>query len=194
MARATRVIGSTIRVDGAPATIIGVADPRVTFPAANVDYFTLLDLDRRHRAVPPWTRAGRPRARRPVDATPRQDASRVIQEVSREYPGPHATAASDFSGFPPIIRPIRDDIAGGVKPTLALLTAAVIFVLCLTCVNVATLELVRSSARRTELAVRSALGAQRSRLIAGALIEGGLQAIAGGALGVVLSGVAVTLF
>ena len=39
------VIGTSVRVDGAPATIVGVADPRVTFPAGNVDYFTLLDLD-----------------------------------------------------------------------------------------------------------------------------------------------------
>jgi len=185
-------IGTTVRVDGAPATIVGVADPRVTFPAANVDYYTLLDLD--PVGTSPFNLGLEllARVRRGVTADAAvKDASRVIQEVSRENPGPHATAASDFSGFRAVIRPIRDDIAGGVKPTLALLTAAVVFVLCLTCVNVATLELVRSSARRTELAVRSALGAGRQRLIAGALAEGGLQAAVGGALGLAVSAVTV---
>ena len=185
-------IGTNVRVDGAPATIVGVADPRVTFPAANVDYYTLLDLD--PVGTSPFNLGlellARLRRGVTVDAA-LKDASRVIQEVSRENPGPHATAVSDFSGFRAIIRPIRDDIAGGVKPTLALLTAAVLFVLCLTCVNVATLELVRSSARRTEIAVRSALGAGRPRLIAGALAEGGLQAGIGGALGLALSALTV---
>jgi predicted permease len=186
------VIGATVRVDGAPATIVGVADPRVTFPAANVDYFTLLDLDPIGTA--PFNLGlellARVRSGLTIEAAIK-DASRVIQEVSRENPGPHATAASDYSGFRAIIRPIRDDIAGGVKPTLALLMAAVLFVLCLTCVNVATLELVRSSARRAELAVRSALGADRRRLIVGALVEGGVQAAIGGSLGLALSAVTV---
>ncbi len=187
-----RAIGTTVRVDGAPATIVGVADPRVTFPSASVDYFTLLDLDPVGTA--PFSLGlemiGRLRTGLSMDAAI-NDASRVIREVSRENPGPHATAASDYSGFRAIIRPIRDDIAGGVKPTLALLTAAVLFVLCLTCVNVATLELVRSSGRRTELAVRSALGAGRRRLIVGALVEGGLLATTGGLLGLALSAVTV---
>ena len=187
-----KVIGTTVRVDGAPATIVGVADPRVTFPAANVDYFTLLDVDPIGTA--PFNLGlellARVRGDMTIDAVVK-DGSRVIQEVSRENPGPHATPTTDYSGFRAIVRPMRDDIAGGVKPTLALLTAAVIFVLCLTCVNVATLELVRSSARRSELAVRAALGAGRQRLIVGALVEGGLQATIGGTLGLGLSAVSV---
>jgi predicted permease len=83
-------------------------------------------------------------------------------------------------------------MTAGIKPTLALLSAAVVFVLCLTCVNVATLELVRSSRRRAELAVRSALGADRRRLIFGALAEGALQAVAGGLIGFGLSAATVS--
>lgn len=189
------VIGSTVRVDGAPATVIGVADARVALPAANVGLWSLMSLDvngtepfRLGLDVVARVRAGTSMA------TATTDATRVIQEVAREYPGPHTPPGSDVSGFHSVIQPIRDDLAGGVKPTIALLSAAVLFVLCLTCVNVATLELVRSSERRAELAIRTALGADRSRLIGGALIEGGVQAVAGGALGLVLSGVAVTLF
>jgi putative ABC transport system permease protein len=187
------VIGTTVRVDGAPATIIGVADPRIAFPAANVGYFTLMDLD--SVGTSPFELGIDVIARlRPgvslESAT--NDASLVMQQVAKENPGPHRDPPSDVSGFRAIMRPLRDDMTAGVKPTLALLSAAVVFVLCLTCVNVATLELVRSSRRRAELAVRSALGADRSRLIFGALAEGTLQAIVGATIGLVLSATAVS--
>jgi hypothetical protein len=90
-------IGTTVRVDGAPATIVGVADPRVTFPAANVDYYTLLDLD--PVGTSPFNLGLEllARVRRGVTADAAvKDASRVIQEVSRENPGPHATACVRF--------------------------------------------------------------------------------------------------
>jgi predicted permease len=67
----------------------------------------------------------------------------------------------------------------------------VVFVLCLTCVNVATLELVRSSGRRTELAVLAAFGADQRRIVLSAVIEGVMQAVAGGAIGLALSAATV---
>jgi putative ABC transport system permease protein len=186
------VIGSTVRVDGAPATIIGVADPRIAFPAAEVGYFTLMDLD--PVGTSPFQLGIDVVGRLRTGATLQSavaDCSRVLREVARENPGPHRTASSDVSEFRAIVRPIRDDMAGGAKPTLALLIATVLFVLLLTCVNVATLELVRSSGRRAELAVRSALGAERGRLILGALVEGCVQATLGGLAGLALSGLTV---
>ena len=87
------VIGSTIRVDGAPATVIGVADPRVALPAANIGLWVLMDLDvngtepfRLGLEVVARMRAGTSMAAATADAT------RVIQEVAREYPGPHTPA------------------------------------------------------------------------------------------------------
>lgn len=188
------VIGTTVRVDGATATIAGIADPRLTFPSANVGFFTLMDLDPIGTSPYQLGIDVVARLRSGVSlASAISDASGVIQVVAKENPGPHRDASSDVSAFRAIIRPLRDDMTAGVKPTLALLSAAVLFVLCLTCVNVATLELVRSSRRRAELAVRSALGADRRRLVFGALAEGTLQAIAGGSLGLALSMAAVGL-
>ena len=187
------VIGATVRIDGAAATIIAVADPRLAFPAANVGFFTLMDLD--PIGTSPYELGIDIVARlRPGIslASATSDASSVVQQVAKENPGPHRDPSSDVSGFRAIVRPLRDDMAAGIKPTLALLSAAVLFVLCLTCMNVATLELVRSSRRRAELAVRAALGADRRRLIFGALAEGTLQAVAGGSIGLLLSAAAVS--
>ena len=186
------VAGTIVRVDGIPATVIGVADARVAFPAADVGYFTLMDLDAVGTA--PFELGidvvGRLRTGVALQ-TLVNDATHVIQQVAHENPGPHSSPDSDVSGFRAVVYPLRDDIAGGVKPTLVLLTCAVGFVLLLTCVNVATLELVRSSARRAELAIRAALGANRSRLILGAMLEGTLQAASGVMLGFALSAVTV---
>ncbi len=187
------VIGSAVRVDGVAATIVGVADKRAALPVASVSYWTLMDLDA--TGTEPFNLGIEAIARLAPNMTvaaATSDASRVVRDVARENPGPHATPASDFSEYRAVLRPIRDNMIGGVKPTLLLLMGAVMFVLCLTSVNVATLELVRSSGRRGELAVRAALGADRRRLIVGALAEGGIQALVGGVLGALLSVGAVT--
>lgn len=186
------VIGRTVRIDGAPATIIAVADPRLVFPSSNVAYFTLMDLDPVGRE--PYQLGldvlGRRKPGVSVE-TARLDATRIMQRVARDNPGPHRTVTSDVSAFQAVVRSLGDDIAGGVRPTLLLLLGAVACVLLLTLVNVATLELVRTSTQRASTAVRAALGASQARLVRGALIEGGIQALFGGAIGLALSTITV---
>jgi len=90
-----------------------------------------------------------------------------------------------------IVNPLRDDVTRGVKPALLALLGAVILVLAIASVNVANLVLARGAQRHSEFAMRTALGAGRTRLLRQLLVESLLLAVMGGSLGMALTGIGV---
>ena len=181
------VVGRSIRFDGAPYTVVGVV-PRSFEFLGGTDMWAMRPI----QGAPPAARGayvlgaiGRLKPGVTLDAA-RADLSVVADDLAREFPATNR-------GRGVTLEPLHDALVGSdLRYTSMLFIAVVGFVLLICCANVANLLLARATVRTRELAIRSALGAARSRVIRQLLTESLVLAGLGGALGLAIGAAILT--
>jgi putative ABC transport system permease protein len=170
---------SHLKIDGAIFSIIGVLPAEFRFPA-DVDLWLPADLEGENpsRTSHNYNVVGRLR-----NGVTVEQANIDISTIARRI---HDTSSEqgDYLLKDGIAVPLQDSITGNARSALLLLLGAVGFLLLVACANVANLLLAQASVRERELAIRTALGAARGRLIRQFLTEAFLLSLVGGGLGV----------
>jgi putative ABC transport system permease protein len=157
-----RALGSTIRIDGIPLTIVGVAPAGFDYPGNAVLW--------KPAAFSPGNNGWGTVARlKPGISWPQARAAFAV-EVERLSPK-QALAAVDNSNLRPRLTSLQDGLAGPVKNASLMFMGAVVLVFLIACTNVASLLLARTKDRAVELSIRSALGASRARLARQLFVE-----------------------
>ncbi len=185
------ILGRTIRIEGLPATIIGVMPPSFHYPSNDVEYWVPYVIDPTNVGLM-WGVGGKKFIGRLAPNATLDQARREIRVVWPSLrrlnplwdPGP--TYRTDAT-----VAPLKSDLVGTSGPLLWMLFAATLLVLCIACVNVANLLLARATARERELSVRTALGGGRGRLVRQLVAEGLLLSGIGALVGIVIALVAV---
>jgi putative ABC transport system permease protein len=187
-AGAADVVGRTVRLNGQPATIVGVMPEGFKFPD-NEELWTALRPtpereDRKHRSLMLFG------LRQPGTsiAEAQTDLNVIAARMAKEFPDTNKEVV-------PRVQTFHDLFNGGpIKLIFLLMLGAVGFVLLIACANVANMMLSRAIGRGREMAVRAAMGASRGQIIRQLLIESVLLSVIGGACGLGLAQFGVHAF
>lgn len=183
------IIGRTFQMNNRPHTVIGVLPPIPQYPNEQDVYMPTSHCPTRsseqfisNRNSRMMSVFGRLKPGVPV-AQAQADLSTLASNLQKQYPDSYPANR----GYAASVVPLQEELTRRAKPTFLILLGTAGLVLLIACANVANLTLARLMRREREMAIRSALGAGRGRLIRQLLTESTLLSFAGGALGLLLA-------
>ena len=182
-----KAVGSTLALDGKPYQLIGVIAAKPNFFTRPMDLYLPLGISAANTANRSQHGSMRLLGLLKPEVTlanARADLDDIMKRLALADPGPE----NDHRAYGEFLSESR---TSDIKQTLWMLMGAVGLVLILACANVASLLLVRSSARAREIAIRTAIGAGRTRLARQLLTENLVIAVLGGGLGLLLAGLSL---
>ena len=181
------VIGKSISLDGKSRTVIGVL-------SADIPVLTEADLWFPAPYLNQGMQTHRSHFLRPIGLL---KPGVTISQAQSELDAIAARLATQFpvtnKGWSVKLEPLQTVLVGNVRPAFMVLIGAVSLVLLIACANIASLLFARNTARQREIAIRTALGAGRSRLLRQLLTESLVLALAGGLVGIFLANAGVEL-
>jgi putative ABC transport system permease protein len=181
------LIGRTIAIDGKPHTVVGVAPPGLKYPFKAEIWVPFV--------WQPWEIDPGNRGAHSMQAIARLEPGVSVERAHEELAALGKRLAAQYpetnAAFGGLARPLQAQIVGDVRPALFAMLGAVTFVLLIACANIANLLLVRAAGREADIAVRTALGASRRRLMRQLMTESVLLSLMGAAAGCMLASFAV---
>ncbi len=187
-------LGKTLIINGRPREIIGVMGEGFRFLRFDAAVWLPFQFDRAEVYVGDFSYQALARLRPGATLeTAHADVARMIPMVPEKFPEGMTLEMLRDVQFSPYVRPLKRDVVGDVGSVLWVLLGTVALVLLIACANVANLFLVRADGRQREMAIRTAMGADRARLAKEFFFESSALGVLGGVMGLAFAYVGIRL-